>query len=246
MPFDVDVVSPVHNEAESIASTLREFHERVAVRAGFDLRFIICEDGSTDGSVQVLQSLSEDLPIRLITGSERKGYSRAVVDGFRNSTASVVGFIDSDGQCDPDDFPRLADAMTDDCDLVLGYRQPRADHWVRLAMSASFKLVYERLFPVRVVDPSCPYLLIRRPMLERVLSGKLPLLAQGFWWEFVARAHEHGARIREVPVRHRSRAAGWTQVYRPSRVPGIAASHLRGLFELRRELRSSVKSARPR
>jgi len=182
------------------------------------------------------------MPLLLITGDERKGYSRAVVDGFRATTAEVVGFIDSDGQCAPEDFVRLAAELSDDCDMVLGFRSPRADHWSRIAMSSAFRLVYERVFPVRVKDPSCPYLLVRRPLLEKILTGDLPVLAQGFWWEFIARAEAHGARIRQVPVQHRVRAAGVTQVYRPTKVPAIAYSHLLGLVELRREL-SQVRKA---
>jgi len=236
MALRYDVVSPVHNEGASIGATLREFRARVADRDGFDLRFVICEDGSKDDSVAVLQGLQQEMPLLLITGPERKGYSKAVVDGFRATDAEVVGFIDSDGQCAPEDFARLAAELTDDCDMVLGYRSPRADHWSRLLMSGAFRLVYERVFPVRVKDPSCPYLLIRRPLLEKILAGRLPVLAQGFWWEFLARAVAHGARIRQVAVQHRVRAAGVTQVYRPTKVPGIAWSHLKGLLALRREL----------
>ena len=242
MSIRFDVVSPVHNEGASIASTLREFRSRVAEIDGFDLRFVICEDGSTDDSVAVLRALEKEMPLTLISGGARKGYSQAVVDGFRASTADVVGFIDSDGQCAPEDFARLAAELSADCDMVLGYRSPRADHWSRLAMSGAFRLVYERLFPVRVNDPSCPYLLVRRPLLDRILSGDLPVLAQGFWWEFLARAEAHGARIREVSVQHRVRASGVTQVYRPSKVPGIAYSHLNGLLRLRRELLSVRKA----
>ena len=68
------------------------------------IRFVICEDGSRDNTVEVIKGLSQSLPIHLISDSERKGYSRAVLDGFRATTAEFVGFIDSDGQCDPRDF----------------------------------------------------------------------------------------------------------------------------------------------
>jgi glycosyltransferase involved in cell wall biosynthesis len=185
--------------------------------------------------VEVLRALAEEVPLLLITDSQRKGYSQAVIDGFRSTTSSLVGFIDSDGQCDPDDFLRLL-ALAEQGDLIMGWRNPRSDHWIRLAFSGAFKMVYKLLFSVPVRDPSCPYLLIRRDALQKILAGRVGILRQGFWWEFVARATAVGLRIVETPVRHRVRASGITQVYRPTKVPRIAVEHLLGLIRLRREL----------
>ena len=231
----IDIVSPVHNEGASIAATLREFYQIVTIEGGQCIRFVICEDGSTDDSVEVLRSLSATLPLHLITGSERKGYSRAVIDGFRATTSELVGFIDSDGQCDPHDFLRLL-SNSEQGDLVIGWRNPRSDHWIRLLFSGAFKVVYRMLFSVPARDPSCPYLLIERRGLQKILTGKVGVLKQGFWWEFMARAAAAGLKIVEAPVKHRTRASGTTQVYRPTKVPRIAAEHLVGLFRLRREL----------
>lgn len=231
----IDVVLPVHNEAESISATLREFHQKVTARNPVGIRFVVCEDGSSDDSVAVVQRLAGELPLHLITSSERKGYSRAVIDGFRASASDIVGFIDSDGQCDPEDFSKLW-AEIQSCDLVIGYRNPRSDPWVRLAMSRAFRAVYGMLFPVPVRDPSCPYLLVRQPTLQAILTGNVGILKQGFWWEFVARAVSLGVRIREVPIHHRARLSGQTRVYSVGKVPRIAFEHIRGLFALRKEL----------
>ena len=67
------------------------------------------------------------------------------------------------------------------------------------------------------------------------------ILPQGFWWEFSARVHAAGLRAAEVPVRHRPRAAGTTQVYRPAKVPRIAVVHFLGLLALRRDITRSVR-----
>jgi len=229
-------VLPAHNEAESIAETLREFHATVTRLTGLPLRFVVSEDGSTDGTADVVRGVAADVPLVLLSEPQRKGYSRAVIDGFRRTDAPLVAFIDSDGQCDPADFPRLLAALPEH-DLVVGYRVRRADPWIRRAMSGAFRAAYRLLFPVRLRDPSCPYLLIRRPALERVLRGRVGILKQGFWWEFVARAGAAGLRVVEVPVQHRERKAGSTQVYWPRKVPRIALEHLVGLVQLRRELR---------
>lgn len=233
----IDIVLPVHNEAESIGPTLEEFYGVVCAGNKIDIRFIVCEDGSSDNTVEVLQKLSGSLPILLLSDTKRKGYSRAVIDGFKASESDLVGFIDSDGQCDPADFPAfIAEHEKEPLDLVFGYRNPRQDHWVRIAMSKLFGLVYRSMFKIPMRDPSCPYLVVRQSALREILRGDLGILKQGFWWEFVARSVAAGLRIKEIPVAHRVRAAGETQVYRPAKVPRIAFEHLRGLAKLRREL----------
>ena len=105
-------------------------------------------------------------------------------------------------------------------------------------MSRAFKLVFSAFFSVPLHDPSSPYLLITRSGLDRVLATDPGILPQGFWWEFYARAVEMGLELAEIPVGHRARSAGTTQVYRPTKIPRIALVHLIGLVRLRRELRS--------
>ena len=234
----IDVVLPVHNEADSIGVTLTEFHRVVAVEGGMPIRFVICEDGSRDNTVEVLKNLAGTLPIHLISDPERKGYSRAVLDGFRAATGSLVGFIDSDGQCDPRNFAAFVAAQdTGEYDLVFGYRNPRHDHWIRILMSNSFGAVYRMFFSIPIRDPSCPFLLIHQEALRRVLRGNPGILKQGFWWEFIARCVAAKLRIKELPVAHRPRAAGETQVYKPAKVPRIAYEHIIGLSKLKKELR---------
>jgi glycosyltransferase involved in cell wall biosynthesis len=233
-PDPIEVVLPAHNEGDVIEQVLREFHE-VNASKGISVRFVVCEDGSTDNTVEVIKSLAEELPIELLTSPERKGYARAVVDGLRATTAAIVGFTDSDGQCDPEDLEHLL-SLAPSNDLVVGYRVPRNDAFYRRVMSGSFKVVYERLFPLRLPDPSCPFMVIHQTALEETLRGNPGLLRQGFWWEFYARANAAGLRITTVPIRHRKRLAGETQVYRPTKIPRIAVDHIRALFTLRREL----------
>jgi glycosyltransferase involved in cell wall biosynthesis len=231
----IDVVLPAHNEGASIGTTLRDFYRVVAVEAKIPIRFVVCEDGSSDNTVAVLQEVAREIPLKLISDPVRKGYSRAVIDGMRATDSEWVAFIDSDGQCDPGDFPKLA-ALREGADLVMGWRNPRADVFIRKLMSGAFGVVYRMLFDVKVKDPSCPYIMIRRSAMQKILAGNVGILKQGFWWEFVARASALHLRIVQTPVRHLVRKSGVTQVYRPTKVPRIAAEHLAGLWELRREL----------
>jgi glycosyltransferase involved in cell wall biosynthesis len=241
-PAIIDVVLPVHNEGTSIAATLREFHRVVMLEGGQPIRLVICEDGSSDDTLPVLQKLATELPLELISDPVRKGYSRAIIDGMRATSSDWVALMDSDGVYDPDDFARLT-ALREGADLIIGWRNPRSDPWVRKAMSDAFGLVYRLLFEVRLRDPSCGFLLVHRQGLQKILAGNIGILRQGFEWEFLARASAAELRIVETPVRHRQRASGSTQVYRPSKIPRIAAEHLLGLWRLHKELSSSVNYA---
>jgi glycosyltransferase involved in cell wall biosynthesis len=224
----LEVLLPVHNEAESIEGTIREIYEALSPQV--TLRFIICEDGSVDDTKKVLMRLGASLPLKLIMSEERKGYSRAVIDGMKSLEAEYLLCLDSDGQCDPRDFGKFWEAR-DRQDVAIGWRVDRSDSLLRKALSRAFYFVYQLLYRVPIHDPSCPYVLAHRHVIESVVS-ELGEMKQGFWWEFVARVHRRGFSVREVPVRHRGRSAGTTRIYRLNRLPVIAYQHFLALFKI--------------
>jgi glycosyltransferase involved in cell wall biosynthesis len=224
----LEVLLPVHNEAESVEGTIREIYDTLSPRV--PLRFIICEDGSVDDTKKVLLRLCQSFPIKLVMSEERKGYSRAVIDGMKSLDADYLLCLDADGQCDPNDFWKFWETRNNQ-DVAIGWRVDRSDTLLRKALSRAFYFVYQLLYRVPVHDPSCPFVLARRQVIERVVS-ELGEMKQGFWWEFVARVHRRGFSVGEVPVKHRVRSAGKTQIYRPSRLPGIAYQHLVALFKI--------------
>src|SRR5947199_6349137 len=132
---DVEVILPAHNEADSIECTIREIYDELSqhVKVGF----IVCEDGSRDNTKEILRKLAKELPLRLNLSDERKGYSRAVREGMEMLEAGYLLCLDSDGQCDPRDFPRFW-AARDKADVIVGWRVSRADTLARRSMSRFF------------------------------------------------------------------------------------------------------------
>lgn len=233
----VTIVTPVHNEGDSIRGTLEEFFNFYE-GSNFNVSFIVSEDGSSDNSVEEVKAVAGSYPVVLISEPVRKGYSKAVIDGLSKVETPLVSFIDSDGQCHPKDLQNLYDKFNGS-NLVVGYRNPRKDSFVRKAMSRAFKFVFERYFDLRLVDPSCPFFVTSSKNLKNVLATpNIGILKQGFWWEFYARAYSLGIEIVEAPIEHRVRAAGETVVYRPTKVPAIAYEHIVGLRTLRNTLRN--------
>jgi dolichol-phosphate mannosyltransferase len=233
---ELQILLPIHNEGASIAATVREIYEELSpiVR----VEFLLCEDGSKDNTKQVLRELATTVPARLLLSDERKGYSRAVRDGMMESDAPFLLCLDSDGQCDPKDF-RLFWEHRNDSDLLIGWRVHRADTALRKGMSRTFFAIWKSLYHVPIHDPSCPFILARREVIDNI-AKTMGAMREGFWWEFSARVGRSGYSIREFPVHHRDRAAGVTQVYRLSKLPRIGYQHFMALFRILRETRSSA------
>jgi dolichol-phosphate mannosyltransferase len=234
--IDLEIFLPVHNEAESIEATIREIYDELSPQ--LKVGFIVCEDGSKDDTKRILRGLAQEIPIRLNLSDARRGYSRAVRDGIEMLEAEYLLCLDSDGQCDPSDFASLW-ANRGKADLIIGWRVDRKDTLARKAFSRFFYVIYQSVFRTPVHDPSCPYVLMRKDV-ARAISPFLGAMQQGFWWEFVARAHALGHSILETPVRHRLRAAGVTQVYKWKKMPGIFFRHVAALFIIRAECRRAV------
>jgi dolichol-phosphate mannosyltransferase len=168
--------------------------------------------------------------MNLSLSDARKGYSRAVRDGMQALQAPYLLCLDSDGQCDPKDFWKFWVARND-ADVLMGWRVERADTLLRRTLSRFFYLLYQALYRVPVHDPSCPYILSHKKVIERLVP-ELGVMQEGFWWEFVARTHRRGYSLRELPVHHRLRAGGATQVYKYRKMPGIFFRHVLGLFKI--------------
>jgi dolichol-phosphate mannosyltransferase len=230
---DLEILLPIHNEAETIEATIREIYAELSPR--LQVGFILCEDGSKDNTKQILFRLAQELPLRLNLSDARKGYSRAVREGMQMLESEYLLCLDSDGQCDPRDFWAFWDARSSG-DVVYGWRVRRADTLLRRTFSGLFKLIYMALLRPPVHDPSCPYVLMKKAVAER-LADELGVMQEGFWWEFIARAHRRGWRIAELPVNHRERSAGTTQVYRWNKMPRIFFRHVAGIFRIWAETR---------
>jgi len=228
-PVDIQVLLPVHNEAESIENTIREIYLEISPEV--NLEFIICEDGSVDNTKNILRKLSEIFPVKLMMSDERKGYSKAVKDGMKLMDAPYLLCLDSDGQCDPKDFWKFWEARNKS-DVLIGRRVKRADPWLRKILSRTFYVVYKLFFHVPSSDPSCPFILAGKDVIEAIVD-ETGIMQQGFWWEFTARVYMHGYKITEIPINHRIRFAGKTQVYLVKHMPEIGLKHFMALFQIR-------------
>jgi glycosyltransferase involved in cell wall biosynthesis len=161
-------------------------------------------------------------------------------EGMEMCEADFLLCLDSDGQCDPRDFAKFWD-VRNTADVIIGWRVHRADPLVRRLFSKFFYMLYQIVFRVPVHDPSCPYVLMRKSV-AKTLGRELGAMKEGFWWEFVARAHRKGFSLRELPIHHQLRTAGVTQVYKWKKMPEIFLRHVAAIFTVWKETRTNRRA----
>lgn len=207
LPPDLSLVIPLYNEAENLPVLAAEIRQTLEP-TGRTWESLFVDDGSTDGSLEVLRRLAaEDRTMRILRHRRNAGQSAALAAGFAAARGAIVVTLDADLQNDPADIPallaRLGDsAATSDCDAVSGVRQRRQDSWVRRISSRVANSVRNWATDEQVSDVGCSLKAYRR----EVLAG-LPMFT-GMHRFLPTLVRWNGARLAEVPVNHRPRLHG--------------------------------------
>ena len=230
------VMLPVHNEADSISPVLEEVARTITAPSGAEL--LVCEDGSSDRSAEVLLALQPRMGFRLFVRPDRRGYGPAVAFGMQQVRTPLLFFMDSDGQYAPEDFWTLWNRL-DSYDMVIGRKTRREEPLYRTILSRGFHLLVRLFTGVRLKDMDCGFRIVRREVWEAVLP-EIHHLRYSFWAEFSIRAVRKGFRVAEAPVEHRARLHGTTTIYRPLQVPRIVVDQVLGLVKLSRELKRRI------
>jgi len=168
---ELAVVVPVYNEEATIRQVLTEW-EAVFQQLGVSHQFVLINDGSKDGTLEILRELEADDAQKLIILSKpNSGHGRSCRMGYDLSVCSSVQWvfqIDSDGQCDPAYFAEFWKARMDK-DCVFGVRAGRDDGALRRLTSQICRLGSSILSGMDLRDPNVPYRLIRKEVLRSAL-----------------------------------------------------------------------------
>jgi dolichol-phosphate mannosyltransferase len=202
----VSIVIPIKDEEGNIPILAEEI-DRAFASATYTWEVIWVDDGSTDGSLRLLQQLALDRPQhRYLTFSRNAGQSAAFTAGFRAARGRFIATVDGDGQNDPADLPRLVERLqAGDVDMVNGYRQKRRDSLSR-KLASRLANGFRNLTTGRTVrDVGCSTRAFRKECATGLPQFKgvhrfLPTLVA-----------MHGYRLAEVPVNHRPRVHGRTK-----------------------------------
>jgi glycosyltransferase involved in cell wall biosynthesis len=201
--LNISAVIPTYNEVESLQQLHAEL-SAVAAAQAYDLEITFIDDGSTDGSWDMIRRLSEtDSKVRGIRFRRNFGKAAALRAGFESSHGDYVITLDADLQDDPRELPRfLAELRDKRLDVVSGWKQVRHDPWHKVWPSRVFNWLVGKLTGVRLHDHNCGMKLYRKAVLGEVrIYGELhrfiPVLA-----------HARGFRVGEIAITHRARQFG--------------------------------------
>jgi dolichol-phosphate mannosyltransferase len=224
----LDVILPAYNEAETIRSVISDFYREIVTK--LPGRLIIAEDGSSDGTKEILTELKNEVPFLLYSDQKRKGYTKGVGEAIRKCTAPWIFFSDSDGQYDPWNFWQLWENR-EGYDMIIGRKLYRSEGIHRTILASGFHGIANSLFGLNLHDSDCGFRLIRKNLIDSVIKD-VKSLEYSFWAELTIRACLKGFKVLEVPVNHKSRPNGDSRIYKPSKIPIIVIKQLKGLLEM--------------
>src|SRR6476661_1962132 len=200
---DISVFLPVFNEEPN----LRPLHAKLdeALRSlDRTAEIVYVDDGSSDGSLNILRELAEiDPRVRVVALRRNYGQTAAMAAGIDAARGKVLIPMDADLQNDPADIIRLLDKLNEGYDVVSGWRKNRKDKMVTRKIPS---MIANRLISwiggVPLHDYGCSLKAYRRESLQDVrLYGEMhrfiPIYAS---WD--------GARVTEIPVEHHPRTMG--------------------------------------
>lgn len=197
---------PLLNEEESLGELARRLEtvlDRVA-RGRWDVLFI--DDGSTDGSFDVIERLHARNPrFRAIRFRRNYGKSAALAVGFADVEGDVVITMDADLQDDPNEIPALLAKIDEGYDLVSGWKRKRHDPWHKTMPSKLFNAVTSIMSGIKLHDFNCGLKAYRHDVIETVqVYGEMHRYIP-------ALAHWEGFRVTEIPVQHHARKFGYSK-----------------------------------
>ncbi len=211
----ISVFFPCYNDEGTIGSTVLKSFD-VLRNITDDFEVIVVDDGSKDNSLKVLQELQKLYRnLRIVRHDKNMGYGSALRDGFSSAVKDFIFYTDGDGQYDVYELIDLVSYMTDDVDIVNGYKIKRSDPMHRKIIGRLYHNVMKALFDIRIRDVDCDFRLFRRTVFDKIC---LESNDGGICVELVKKCHDANLKFVEVPVHHYHRLSGTSQFFRPSRI----------------------------
>jgi len=212
----ISVFFPCYNDFHSIGKLIDDAHE-ILESLTDKYEVIVVDDGSSDGSQEVLKTYQTKYPktFKPIFHSKNQGYGGALKDGFKNSDYDLIFYTDGDGQYDVRELPLLFSLMTKDVNFINGIKMERQDFAYRVIVGNFYALCMRWAFMLPIYDVDCDFRLIRKSVVKKL---DLKSNSGSICVELVKKSQRAGAKFRQVSVHHYPRVFGQSQFFRIDRL----------------------------
>lgn len=232
----LSIVIPVYNEAAVLGATLEAVVQRCGGIAPQGFEIVLADDGSTDGSTALAESLADALAgqqpalraLRVVRLPVNRGKGNAVRAGVLAARGDPVVYFDADLSTPLDELPRFLAALAGGADVAIGTRKhqdariERPQPWLRVALGRSYTRLANALLGLQVSDFTCGCKAFRAAA-ARAIFTRQRLERWSFDAEIVCLAHRMRMRVDELPVR-------W--INRPDSRVRVAGAVVRSFLEL--------------
>ncbi|OZM75035.1 glycosyltransferase [Amycolatopsis antarctica] len=214
---DITVVVPCFNEVDNVGPS----HQEIVSELGqYDLEILYVDDGSTDGTLDVIRQLAESDPrVHYISFTRNFGFEAAFSAGYRYASNSWVLHVDADQQFPAAEARKLIAEAEKGYDAVFGVRTNRQDPLARRWGTAAFHFIGRRVLRIELPEGATAFRLVRTELARRIVD-----LDVGTPY-FLATVPRLTSRYTTIPVAHRARERGESKVGF-----GFLASHAVELF----------------
>ncbi len=228
----ISIVLPVHNEFLNLKNLIEDWDAELKKISKIKHEFIIVEDGSSDGTKELIIELQENFSIINLSSEKKRGYGRAVLEGIKASNGNFILCTDSDNQIKVQSLIENIDNLPLNNIFLFGKRSPRKDPIHRLIYSKMFKILHDILFNSKLSDPSCPFVIGKKETYLKLPDSLLLKMHEGFWWGFVGVSKKMKIEFIEVAISHFKRDHG-NAGYKLIHMPGIIYRNALGLIKIK-------------
>ncbi len=226
------VIIPTYNEIENIENVLRKVF---GLSTSFDV--LVVDDSSPDETGQEVIRLQKEFSgLFLEVREQKKGLGKAYTHGFKWALQKNYKYIfemDADLSHNPEDLPRLLEALHNECDMAVGSRYSHGVNVVnwplsRVLLSFTASKYAKLITGLPVKDATAGFVGYKREVLEAIDLNKIKFKGYGFQIEMKYRTWKKKFKIKEVPIVFTNRVAGKSKIN-----PGIMGEAVFGVLRLR-------------
>lgn len=200
----LSVIIPVYNEVESLYELHTELNAILTSFENYEVIFV--DDGSSDGSIDILKNLANsDDHTKIMQFYRNYGKAEALAEGFKAAEGEYVVTMDADLQDDPAEIPNLINKLEEGYDLVSGWKKNRNDPWTKRLPSKLANFVTRMMTGVKIHDMNCGLKIYKQAVVKTldIYGGRHRYIP--------ALAGQKKFKVSEIVVNHRLRKFGVTK-----------------------------------